>query len=42
MSIIWTNSTLSGLCDRLNDILILSTYAKIKNKILKFLNVTNN
>lgn len=36
MSIIWTNSTLSGLCDRLNDILILSTYAKIKNKILKF------
>jgi len=36
MSIIWTNSTLSGLCDRLNDILILSTYAKIKNKLLKF------
>jgi hypothetical protein len=37
MSIIWNNSTLSGLCDRLNDILILSTFAKIKNKKLKLI-----
>jgi len=37
MSIIWNNSTLSGLGDRLNDILILSTFAKIKNKKLKLI-----
>ena len=37
MSIIWNNSTLSGLGDRLNDILILSSFAKIKNKKLKLI-----
>ncbi len=37
MSIIWNNSTLSGLGDRLNDILILSAFAKIKNKKLKLI-----
>lgn len=35
MSIFWKHSTLSGLCDRLIDLLLLATYAKIKKKSLE-------
>lgn len=31
MNILWTNSTMSGIGDRVIDLLLMSTYAKIKN-----------
>lgn len=34
MNILWTNSTLSGIGDRMIDLCLLSTYAKIKNATL--------
>ena len=34
MSLIWTNSTKSGLCDRLIDLFIISSIAKLYNKEL--------
>ena len=34
MSLIWTNSTKSGLCDRLLDLFIIASYAKLLNKKL--------
>ena len=34
MSLIWTNSSKSGLCDRLIDLFIISSMAKIYNKNL--------
>ena len=32
--IFWNNSTLSGLCDRLMDLFLMSTYARVQNKNL--------